>query len=406
MNELIENACLYCRAVGGGSIPYQSCLLLGDRASGTTVSVYAFCYRCDDERWWTHPKLRLELKTRLPVGGHSENEITNYWFHHAQAMQLFLYGAVLGWDLTATTPPKDEFDVISLQDHFPVESWGDIHEIRSRLGLDERNIREMTKVDILRLALSAYQSCGAEETHNLVSTQASNALRIQVSNDLLGSCLEDLTREGWLEFDGLEIHPPGLPYRVVPANATAAEDEIERLDARVDHRLMEVAIKNGWNSERQITMAATSEPDGERPTSERVFIIHGHDEAKRRELTELLRTRMNVVPVVMQDQPGRSRTFIEKFEEEADPCFAALAILTPDDVVVEQDGEQRQPRPNVLFELGWFAGRIGRDRVLLIVREGTDVPTDLLGIEQVRFRTDIEEAFVKLEREIAAWKER
>ncbi len=136
----------------------------------------------------------------------------------------------------------------------------------------------------------------------------------------------------------------------------------------------------------------------------KVFIVHGHDEAKRRELKEILKDGFKLNPVIMMDEPGRSRTFIEKFEQEAQPCLAAVAVLTPDDVVMGNEGEHQQPRPNVLFEIGWFAGRLGRNRVLLVVKEGTQVPSDLYGIEQVRFRERVSERLAELEREINAWK--
>lgn len=147
--------------------------------------------------------------------------------------------------------------------------------------------------------------------------------------------------------------------------------------------------------------AAQDQPNTD---TNKIFIIHGHDEAKRRELKEILETRFNLTPVVMQDQPGQSRTFIEKFEAVAGPCGAAIAILTPDDAVDGEDTRYKQPRPNVLFELGWFMGRLARNRVLLVVKDGTNIPNDLLGIEQIRFQNNIVEAFVKIEGEITQWK--
>ena len=135
----------------------------------------------------------------------------------------------------------------------------------------------------------------------------------------------------------------------------------------------------------------------------RVFIIHGHDEAKRRELVDTLKARFGLDPVVMQENPGCSRTFIEKFEALAEECNAAVAVMTPDDVVNVGDDEYGQPRPNVLFELGWFAGHLGRDRTLMIVKEGVNIPSDLYGIEQIRFHDNISEKLIQLERELEAW---
>jgi predicted nucleotide-binding protein len=136
----------------------------------------------------------------------------------------------------------------------------------------------------------------------------------------------------------------------------------------------------------------------------KVFVIHGHDEAKRRELKELLETRFGLEVIIMQERAGRSRTFIEKFEQEAGVCIAAIALLTPDDIINEEGEEHGQPRPNVVFELGWFAGKYGRNRTLMVVREGTKVPSDLFGIEVIFFKKDVAEKIPQLEKEITTWK--
>ena len=58
----------------------------------------------------------------------------------------------------------------------------------------------------------------------------------------------------------------------------------------------------------------------------------------------------------------------------------------------------------MIYELGWFAGTCGRKRTLMVVKEGTTIPSDLAGIEQLRFGTNISEKIIELEREIEAWR--
>jgi predicted nucleotide-binding protein len=66
--------------------------------------------------------------------------------------------------------------------------------------------------------------------------------------------------------------------------------------------------------------------------------------------------------------------------------FAAL-VLTPDDLVSKRDNKGRQPRDNVLFELGLFMGRLGRDKAFIVHPRNTDLelPTDLAGITAATF---------------------
>ena len=67
--------------------------------------------------------------------------------------------------------------------------------------------------------------------------------------------------------------------------------------------------------------------------SKKIFIIHGHSEAKRRELVSLLRDRFQLEPVILSEQPDQGLTIIEKFEKYASECSYAFALFTPDDIV-------------------------------------------------------------------------
>jgi predicted nucleotide-binding protein len=78
-------------------------------------------------------------------------------------------------------------------------------------------------------------------------------------------------------------------------------------------------------------------------TSNSIFIIHGHDELNVLRLKELLRDRWNLDPIVLSLKPGKGRTIIEKFEEEAQRAVFALALFTPDDVVSIAGEEYSQP---------------------------------------------------------------
>jgi len=150
------------------------------------------------------------------------------------------------------------------------------------------------------------------------------------------------------------------------------------------------------------------------PSSRTVFIVHGHDELNLLRLKGLLQDRWQLSPIVLSAQAGRGRTLIEKFEQEAQRAAFALVLLTPDDTVsargVLAQGPQRsltvgdyaQARPNVLFELGWFYGRLGRERVWILFRQGTTIHTDLDGISRIEFVADIRDKATEIERELVA----
>jgi Predicted nucleotide-binding protein containing TIR-like domain len=83
-----------------------------------------------------------------------------------------------------------------------------------------------------------------------------------------------------------------------------------------------------------------------------------------------------------------SATYIESLEEIADKSDFAVMVLTPDDVTTSRKKQKKAPRDNVIFELGLFMGRLGRDRCYLVQEDRPDLklPSDLLGLKAATFK--------------------
>ncbi|MBU1728315.1 nucleotide-binding protein [Patescibacteria group bacterium] len=135
-----------------------------------------------------------------------------------------------------------------------------------------------------------------------------------------------------------------------------------------------------------------------------VFIVHGHDEHNLLRLKEMLREKWNLESIVLVRKPGKGRTLIEKFEDEAKAASFALVLLTPDDFIASEQEDYAQARPNVIFELGWFYGQLGRDRVCILLRKGTKIHSDLDGISRIEFKESVEEVATQVESELVAGK--
>jgi predicted nucleotide-binding protein len=99
-------------------------------------------------------------------------------------------------------------------------------------------------------------------------------------------------------------------------------------------------------------------------------------------------------------EPGKGRTIIEKFEQEAGRATFAFVLLTPDDEIESEAGSYAQARPNVIFELGWFYGRLGRPRVWSPYQKGTPIPSDLDGVSRVEFTESVGEVIGPIETEL------
>lgn len=118
------------------------------------------------------------------------------------------------------------------------------------------------------------------------------------------------------------------------------------------------------------------------PNTREVFVIHGRDKAAEEKVARFLE-KLDLTPVILHEQPNQGQTIIEKFEQHAQVGFA-VALLTPDDGgALQGEAEHGKPRArqNVVFELGYFLGRLGRKRVCALVKgEDLERPSDYAGV--------------------------
>lgn len=113
--------------------------------------------------------------------------------------------------------------------------------------------------------------------------------------------------------------------------------------------------------------------------SRRVFVVHGHDEGARETIARFLE-KIGFEPVILHEQASQNRTVIEKIEAYHDVGFAVV-LLTPDDEGCVKGGQpEPRARQNVLLELGYFMGRLGRDKVCALKRGAVEIPSDFAGV--------------------------
>ena len=136
--------------------------------------------------------------------------------------------------------------------------------------------------------------------------------------------------------------------------------------------------------------------------SERIFVVHGHDVGARESVARFLGT-LGLQAIILNEQPNEGRTLIEKFERHADVGFAVV-LLTPDDTIAPTSPSVpplKQARQNVVLELGYFIGKLGRNKVCALKREGVTLPSDIIGVAYTPF--DSSDAWkLQLARELRA----
>ncbi len=135
-------------------------------------------------------------------------------------------------------------------------------------------------------------------------------------------------------------------------------------------------------ADAQNEVAASSAPavPNVESLSRRVFVVHGHDEGARETVARFLE-KIGFEPVILHEQANRGGTVIEKIEANNDVGFAVV-LLTPDDEGRSIKEEELKPRArqNVLLELGYFIGHLGREKVCALKRGDLDIPSDFTGV--------------------------
>lgn len=119
-----------------------------------------------------------------------------------------------------------------------------------------------------------------------------------------------------------------------------------------------------------------------RSDSRKVFVVHGHDHGTKETVARFL-GKLDLEPIILHEQADQGRTIFEKFEDHAEDVGCAVVILTADDFAAskaEPDKQEDRARQNVVFEFGYFAGKLGRNRTFALVEKGVALPSDIHGL--------------------------
>jgi predicted nucleotide-binding protein len=113
------------------------------------------------------------------------------------------------------------------------------------------------------------------------------------------------------------------------------------------------------------------------PGSQKILLSKSaSDEATASAIIRFLRS-LGLDVITVADIPSHGRTLVEKFEHLVDSSVAAVVIIGPQgDPYHIRSGR----RENVVFELGYLMGKLGRERVVVIVTKGAELPSDLAGL--------------------------
>lgn len=119
----------------------------------------------------------------------------------------------------------------------------------------------------------------------------------------------------------------------------------------------------------------------------KVFIVHGRDNELKESVARFVE-KLGLEAMILHEQPNAGKTIIEKFEDVAEVGFA-IVLLTPDDEGgLVGDVKHYRARQNVVFELGYFIGKLKRSHVAALVRGSVEIPSDINGFAYIGVDSD------------------
>lgn len=115
-----------------------------------------------------------------------------------------------------------------------------------------------------------------------------------------------------------------------------------------------------------------------------IFIVHGHNNEIKESVARAIE-KLGFNPVILHEMPNQGKTIIEKFTEHSNVGFAIILLSADDFGYSKRAGKKEKKlraRQNVILEMGFFLGKLGRDRVLILIEnsDNFEIPSDYDGV--------------------------
>jgi predicted nucleotide-binding protein len=117
----------------------------------------------------------------------------------------------------------------------------------------------------------------------------------------------------------------------------------------------------------------------------KVFITHGKDKSFIEPIKRLLGFG-ELIPVVSVDRQSVSKPVPDKVMDDMRGCSAAIIHVDAEETFIDQSANEKKIiNANVLIEIGAAMALYGR-RFILLVRDGIELPSNLQGLYEVRYK--------------------
>ncbi len=234
-------------------------------------------------------------------------------------------------------------------------------------------------IERLKKRLAAVQSFDPQSVTNQFNTPELDALEASIDEALVRTFGADtLDYERYVSAAAFVrgaynyMHPT-RPQEFQRSLARSKDESVALLRQAIKSLEEQLEEYSSHSSVEQASPELTGAP------SRKVFVVHGHDAGAREAVARFLE-KIGFEPIILHEQANEGRTIIEKIEAHGNAGFAVV-LLTPDDEGCQKGATPfSRARQNVLLELGYFVGRLGRKHVCALKRGDLELPSDFGGI--------------------------
>jgi len=162
----------------------------------------------------------------------------------------------------------------------------------------------------------------------------------------------------------------------------SATDPLEEKVGEVSSRGLSIA--DSELLEKLVRRISSLPAHSQRRERDAVFLVHGRNHGQK-DLVARFLERIGASVVVLHEVANEGRTIIEKFELHAHVNYAVVLMSADDVGGAEHAVLSTRARQNVLLELGFFIGKLGRKRLSVLYETGVELPSDMAGVLYIPF---------------------
>ena len=235
-------------------------------------------------------------------------------------------------------------------------------------------VTKVRAIQILGTALSQIPGLTTTSTSSPRFVEWKNTTDRAIAN-ILGEGSSQL-----LNFNAIRFHPGSSSFlggKLTADYSGALNQGLREAEGLIRSMINEV--KEFWDDDGTEIASAEQTKEAGTMKPSRVFLIHGRDHGTRDMVARFLEG-LDLEVTILEEEPDKGRTVIEKFEQSTQGDFA-IALLTPDDIGgPNKENLKPRARQNVVLEYGYYLGKFGRSRVCALVKGDVELPSDMSGV--------------------------